>query len=73
MVLPLPDLPMTATNSLCRTSRLTSCNATIGPALLLYDLVTPVMQISGGDDIVRTVIEGAGYRDNYGARGARRG
>jgi hypothetical protein len=56
VVFPLPDLPMMATNSPGVISRLTSRNATMGPAALAYCLVTPVMEISGCDDTAETLV-----------------
>ncbi len=43
--LPLPDLPVIATNSPVRISRLISRTAVNGPADVLYDLVTPCKEI----------------------------
>src|SRR5450631_1668358 len=67
VVLPLPDFPMTATNSPCRTSKFKSCKATMGPASLSKCLLTSVIEISVMAATVEQPIE---PRDIHGASGA---
>src|SRR5450755_2418558 len=63
VVLPLPDLPITATNSPSAISRLTSCNATVAPAMDSYVFATLEREISGCSVIVETLHEGSGGSD----------